>query len=362
MPLPPAAHLAAIAALVIGLGPAAAQVQDERARLRERAAQLTANLPPEAQPNEKLVYRTTDQGKALSVWVYWPGGTKPQQPLPAIVLYHGGGWTTGTPVFYLAVARHFVERGMIAVLPEYRVNESSGSKIPDSTKDARAAMRWVKAHAGELGIDPKRLVGRRRLGGWAVGRIARRGEGGSSERAGDRSAARSSGAVQPGRRTSPIRPSPTRASKNNPSVEGMALADLADSDPMKNLGPGYPPCIVFHGTADATVPFGAVKEFVDGGERGGRLVRAGAVRGRRPLLLPGPAQRGELRSRDEARRRVPDRARVDAGAVSVRGARATVDRYSLRRTTSGSTRAARAAGSAQATARPRRGAPPPRRR
>ena len=42
----------------------------------------------------------------------------------------------------------------------------------------------------------------------------------------------------------------------------MALADLADSDPMKNLGPGYPPCIVFHGTADATVPFGAVEEFV----------------------------------------------------------------------------------------------------
>ena len=97
MPFPPAAHLAAIAALVISLGPAAAQEQDERARLRERAAQLTANLPPEAQPNEKLVYRTTDQGKPLSVWVYWPGGKKPEQPLPAIVLYHGGGWTTGTP-------------------------------------------------------------------------------------------------------------------------------------------------------------------------------------------------------------------------------------------------------------------------
>ena len=169
MPFPHAAHLAAIAALVIGLGPAAAQVQDERARLRERAAQLTANLPPEAQPNEKLVYRTTDQGKALSVWVYWPGGKKPQQPLPAIVLYHGGGWTTGTPVFYLAVARHFVERGMIAVLPEYRVNESSGSRIPDSTKDARAAMRWVKAHAGELGIDLKRLSAG---GGSAGGQLA----------------------------------------------------------------------------------------------------------------------------------------------------------------------------------------------
>ena len=45
-------------------------------------------------------------------------------------------------------------------------------------------------------------------------------------------------------------------------MRALALEDLADSDPMKNLGPGYPPCIVFHGTADATVPFGAVEEFV----------------------------------------------------------------------------------------------------
>jgi acetyl esterase/lipase len=262
MPFPPAANLAAIAALVIGLGPAAAQVQDERTRLRERAAQLTANLPPEAQPHQKLVYRTTDQGKPLSLWVYWPGGSKPERPLPAIVLYHGGGWTTGTPVFYLAVARHFVERGMTVVLPEYRVYESSGSRIPDSTKDARAAMRWVKAHAGDLGIDLKRLAAG---GGSAGGQLAA-----------SLGAAKVDHPDQPAIDPRPealvlfnpgvnfTYPSFAGAGlKDNPSVAGMALADLADSDPMKNLGPGYPPCIVFHGTADQTVPFGAVKEFVE---------------------------------------------------------------------------------------------------
>jgi acetyl esterase/lipase len=100
--------VAVLVVLVSSVGQASAQAQDEQARLRERSAQLAANLPPEAQPHEKLVYRTTDQGKPLSIWVYWPGGKRPQQPLPGIVLYHGGGWTTGTPVFYLAVARHFV--------------------------------------------------------------------------------------------------------------------------------------------------------------------------------------------------------------------------------------------------------------
>jgi acetyl esterase/lipase len=193
--------------------------------------------------------------------VYWPDGKKPQEPLPTIVLYHGGGWTTGTPVFYLAVARHFVDRGMIALLPEYRVNDSSGSKIPDSTKDARAAMRWVKTHAAELGIDLQRLTAG---GGSAGGQLAA-----------SLAAAKVDHPDQPAIDPRPEAlvlfnpalnfgyPGFTDAGlKNNPSVEGLALADLADSDPMKNLGPGYPPCIVFHGTADATVPFGAVEAFV----------------------------------------------------------------------------------------------------
>src|SRR5688572_11758983 len=256
-------RLATLAVCMIGLCYAAAsgQESDARAELRERATRLAANLPPEAQPHSKPVYRATDQGKPLSIWVYWPGGKKPDHPLPAIVLYHGGGWMTGTPVFYLAVAHHFVERGMIALLPEYRVNESSGSKIPDSTRDARAAMRWVKAHAEELGIDTKRLAAG---GGSAGGQLAA-----------------SLGAAKVDHPNEPaIDPRPealvlfnpglnfTHAAfasaglKNNAAVEGLTPEDLADSDPMKNLGPGYPPCIVFHGTDDATVPFGAVEEFV----------------------------------------------------------------------------------------------------
>ena len=258
--LPPA-RLAALAACVLGLFVVAAQTPDDRAQLRERAAQLAANLPPEAQPNEKLVYRTTEQGKPLSIWVYWPAGKKPDTPLPAIVLYHGGGWTTGTPVFYLAVARHFVERGMIALLPEYRTHESSGSRIPDSTMDARSAMRWVKTHANDLGIDLKRLsAGGGSAGGQLAASLAAAKVDHPNEPAID---PRPEALIlfNPGLNFS----YPTFASaglKDNPSVEGIPLAALADSDPIENLTSSYPPCIVFHGTADATVPFGAVEEFV----------------------------------------------------------------------------------------------------
>ena len=185
---------------------------DDRAQLRERAAQLAANLPPEAQPNAKPVYRTTDQGKPLSIWVYWPGGKKPDHPLPAIVLYHGGGWTTGTPVFYLAVARHFVERGMIALLPEYRVNESSGSKIPDSTQGR------ARRHA--LGEGPCRRAGHRSEAprGWRrIGRRAAAPHRSAPRRWTIRTSRRSILGPKrlvlfnPGRATSPIPPSRPRA-------------------------------------------------------------------------------------------------------------------------------------------------------
>lgn len=257
----PVRRFVALAACVFGLVSIAAQEPDERARLRERAAQMAANLPPEAQPNEKIVYRTTEQGKPLSIWIYWPGGKRPESPLPAIVLYHGGGWTTGTPVFYLAVARHFVGRGMIALLPEYRVNESSGSRIPDSTMDARSAMRWVKAHAVELGVDPMRLSAG---GGSAGGQLAASLGAAKVDHPGEPAIDPRPEALvlfNPGLNFS----YPTFAGaglEDNPAVEGMAFEDLAPSDPMKNLAPGYPPCIVFHGTADATVPFGAVEQFV----------------------------------------------------------------------------------------------------
>ena len=197
MPFPTAAHLAAIAALVIGLGPTAAQEQDERARLRERAAQLTANLPPEAQPNEKLVYRTTDQGKPLSVWVYWPGGRKPQQPLPAICL-----------------SRRRLDDGNAGLLsrrgaPFRRArHDRAAARVPRQRKLGLEdpGLDEGRARRDALGEGPCRRaahrsrapVGGRRFSGRAAGRIARRGESGPSRRTGDRSAARSAGAVQPG--------------------------------------------------------------------------------------------------------------------------------------------------------------------
>lgn len=47
---------------------------------------------------------------------------------------------------------------MVAITVEYRVSSRHGVKVEDCVEDATSAMRWVRGHAGELGIDPERIA------------------------------------------------------------------------------------------------------------------------------------------------------------------------------------------------------------
>ena len=48
----------------------------------------------------------------------------------------------------------------MGILIDYRVSSRfSGSTPMDAVTDARTAVRWVRGHAADLGIDPQKLVG-----------------------------------------------------------------------------------------------------------------------------------------------------------------------------------------------------------
>src|SRR3546814_12166479 len=55
-------------------------------------------------------------------------------------------------------ATHLALRGVVTVLADYRVKCRHGSTIMDSVAAAKSAMRWVRDHAAELGIDPARIA------------------------------------------------------------------------------------------------------------------------------------------------------------------------------------------------------------
>jgi acetyl esterase/lipase len=81
---------------------------------------------------------------------------------PAIVVIHGGGWLEGDRSSF-ASRKHgvpgniedFAELGFIAVAINYRL--SGEAPFPAALEDCKCAVRWLRAHAGEYGIDTKHI-------------------------------------------------------------------------------------------------------------------------------------------------------------------------------------------------------------
>ena len=120
---------------------------------------------PDGLMTRRYPYRTVGQAD-LDLRVWWPanwksGGNK----LPAMVFFFGGGWHAGDISQFNGLAPYLVERGMIVVTPEYRTGQD-GVTPKTCLEDAKSAMRYVYAHADELGIDEDRIAaGGRSAGG-----------------------------------------------------------------------------------------------------------------------------------------------------------------------------------------------------
>ena len=106
---------------------------------------------------------------ALQMDLYLPAEANAPLPaqLPAIVLVHGGGWQSGVRANFAPMAIRMAERGFAAATISYRL--SPEARYPAAIHDVKAALRWVRAHAGEYGIDPARIAV---SGGSAGGQIA----------------------------------------------------------------------------------------------------------------------------------------------------------------------------------------------
>ena len=80
---------------------------------------------------------------------------KTEELAPAIVCIHGGGWAFGNKEGWDGVCRQFALRGYVAASVAYRF--APKYKFPDQVNDVKAAVRWLRANATRLKIDPNRL-------------------------------------------------------------------------------------------------------------------------------------------------------------------------------------------------------------
>jgi len=86
--------------------------------------------------------------------------TQPEKPNGIAILFvHGGGWRMGSREMMAPIAQEMAGYGFTGISSQYRLNSAkNGGVWPAHIHDTKAAIRWVRKHAGELGIDPERIV------------------------------------------------------------------------------------------------------------------------------------------------------------------------------------------------------------
>ena len=87
----------------------------------------------------------------------------------AIVFFFGGGWVGGSPSQFFPQCRHLADRGMVAMSAEYRIRSKHETTPFECVRDGKSAVRWIRVHANELGINSERIAAG---GGSAGGHVA----------------------------------------------------------------------------------------------------------------------------------------------------------------------------------------------
>lgn len=115
--------------------------------------------PPDANASEPTVhpYREVD-GQTLRAYVFTSESRRADKPASAVLLFHGGGWSMGTPEWTFDAARRFAAHGMVAIPVQYRLSEGDVTPI-EALADVCAAFRWAREHAGDFKLDPERVAG-----------------------------------------------------------------------------------------------------------------------------------------------------------------------------------------------------------
>jgi acetyl esterase/lipase len=92
-------------------------------------------------------------GEDLKLDVASPKGL--DHAVPAVVLIHGGGWTAGKRQDMSSLAKDYAAHGYVGVTISYRFTPKH--QFPAQIEDSKCAVRYLRAHAKELNIDPKRI-------------------------------------------------------------------------------------------------------------------------------------------------------------------------------------------------------------
>lgn len=213
---------------------------------------FVANGQVSYEPDSLIEYKKTSK-TTLKLHVFKPKNHQKSDKRPVIVFFFGGGWVSGHPRQFYQQARYFSEKGFVAISAEYRVFGRNKTSPFKSVSDAKSAIRWIRENASKLGVDSNKVIA---SGGSAGGHIAActgiiKGEEEEGENLKISSVPNAIILMNPVIDTT----------ERGYGVEKVGESRKTDISPCHHVHPGISPTIIFHGTADKTVPFENVERF-----------------------------------------------------------------------------------------------------
>lgn len=220
------------------------------------AAQAPAAAPPAANVEKDVVY---GKGGAtdLHLDIYKPTGAASKQM--AVIHFHGGGFTGGNKDGLAARLQALSARGYVNIAAQYRL--AGVAKWPAQMEDVKASIRWTRANAARLGINPARIA----VSGYSAGGHLALFAAGTQNRP-----EFEGNSGTPGVKTD-VAACLAYYAVTGPGWEGFRrqfpMPEGSSEEAWTAAAPGtyiknFPPTVLFHGLADVTVPPESSMEFL----------------------------------------------------------------------------------------------------
>jgi len=217
--------------------------------------------PPTIEGFDEVVYKVVDDIE-LRLWILKPESIESEGARPAVVFFFGGGWVRGTPTHFERQANMLEPLGIVSVIADFRVRDRHDSTPVESISDAKSAIRWVRSHASELGIDPNRIAA---AGGSSGGHMA--------------AATATIPDLQDERSDTAFSSIPNALFLFNPRLIVAPVNGLVEQRndwvtdrlniPLENISPyhhitsGLPPTLILHGVEDTVVSISTARAYCE---------------------------------------------------------------------------------------------------
>lgn len=253
-----------VASLAIGGGVAAGPAFAQQDIKPKKPTRPLDELARTMEPSRRIVYKRVT-GEKLELHLFAPDEHRSQDRRAAFVIFHGGGWTGGSPRRSYPFAKHFAQRGMVGISVGYRLlRRDSPTTVFDCVRDARSAVRFVRRRAKQWGIHPDKIV--------VCGNSA-----GAHLAAGTALFGEVNDPADPPN----ISPTPNALVLFYPvidtSPQGYGQTKIGSKwreiSPLHQVQRGMPPTLILHGTADTVTPFAGAQSFCERSQALGNTCR-----------------------------------------------------------------------------------------